>query len=244
MCSMVVACGSTAEPSASPHAGDEEPVEYAEGRHGSHGTHGRHEHGHHGPGHDHDFSDVERFAPIFDDPERDDWQKPDEVVALLDLQPGQTVADIGAGTGYFLSRLSAAVGPGGRVVALDVEPNMVDHMEARIARENLANVTARVVPTDDPGLQPVSVDVVLIVDTWHHISERETYARALWSALRPGGRVYVVDFTEEAPHGPPASMRLTALQIAEELRPAGFEVRTVDESLPHQYVVRATRAAE
>jgi len=207
-------------------------------------THGRHAHGHHGPGHDHDFSDVERFAAIFDDPERDQWQKPDEVIALMDLQPGQIVADIGAGTGYFLSRLSAAVGPEGRVFGLDVEPNMVAHMERRIASESLSNTEAVVVPADDPSLEPASVDAILIVDTWHHIGEREAYAAKLFSALKPGGSVYVVDFTRDAPHGPPPEMRLSPLTVAEELAAAGFVIRTLEESLPHQYVVRATRPTE
>lgn len=206
-------------------------------------THGRHEHGHHGQGHDHDFSDVERFAAIFDDPERDEWQKPDEVVALLALEAGQTVADLGAGTGYFLSRLSNAVGPEGQVLGLDVEPNMVAHMEERIAAEQLPNIEARVVPTDDPGLEPASADAILIVDTWHHIAERETYAAKLFAALKPGGSVFVVDFTADSPHGPPAAMRLTPLQVAEELAPAGFEILTLEESLPYQYVVRATKPA-
>ncbi len=222
--------------------GEHHGAEHQGGEHGH--RHGRHDHGHHGQGAHHDFSDVERFAEIFDDPERDSWQKPDEVVGLLGLQPGQTVADLGAGTGYFLSRLSAAVGPEGAVLALDVEPNMVAHMEARIEREGLANATARAVPTDAPGLEPNSVDVILIVDTWHHIGEREAYAAKLFTALRPGGSVYVVDFTMDSPQGPPAEMRLTTLQVAEELGAAGFEIHTLEETLPHQYVVQATRPTE
>ncbi len=206
-------------------------------------THGRHQHGHHGQGHDHDFSDVERFSAIFDDPERDSWQKPDQVVSLMALQPGQTVADIGAGTGYFLSRLSAAVGPEGRVLGLDVEPNMVAHMAQRIASESLTNAEAAVVPTDDPNLEAASVDAILIVDTWHHIGERDAYSAKLFAALAPGGAVYVVDFTQDAPHGPPPEMRLSPLTVAEELASAGFEIQTLEETLPHQYVVRATKPA-
>jgi len=242
---LLAACGSsepaeTDEPTTETDSGGEAEAGAGEHEH----THGRHQHGHHGQGHDHDFSDVERFAAIFDDPERDEWQKPDEVVALLELEAGQAVADLGAGTGYFLSRLSAAVGPEGRVLALDVEPNMVAHMEERIAAEELANTEARVVPTDGPGLEPASVDAILIVDTWHHVGEREAYAEKLFAALKPGGAVFVVDFTRDAPHGPPAEMRLSPLQVAEELAPAGFEISTLEETLPHQYVVRATKPAE
>ena len=230
---------STTDPEPTTTAGNEEvaPSEAA-------ATHGRHRHGHDRPGHHHDFSDVERFARIFDDPERDAWQKPDEVVALMELSAGQSVVDLGAGTGYFLSRLSAAVGAEGQVLALDVEPAMVEHMEARIEQEQLANTHARAVAPDDPGLEPASVDAILIVDTWHHIDARESYSAKLFQALRPGGHVYVVDFTREAPHGPPPEMRLTPLQVAEELSSAGFEIHTLEEELPHQYVVRATRPVE
>lgn len=240
---VIAACGGDPDPREPERhtdtGGETEPEPAADGP-----THGRHHHGHHGQGHDHDFSDVERFAEIFDDPERAAWQKPDEVVALMGLQPGQTVADLGAGTGYFLSRLSAAVGPEGRVLGLDVEPNMVAHMQERIAAEELGNTEAREVPTDDPGLAPASVDAILIVDTWHHIGEREAYAAKLFGALKPGGAVFVVDFTRDAPHGPPAEMRLSPLTVAEELASAGFEIRTLQESLPHQYVVRAERPAQ
>jgi cyclopropane fatty-acyl-phospholipid synthase-like methyltransferase len=211
-------------------------VDHAAGHPGHH--HGDH-HGHHGQGHQHGFSDVERFAAIFDDPERDEWQMPAHVVELLAIEPGMTVVDLGAGTGYFLPHLAAAVGPEGRVVALDVEPNMVRHMEERIAREGIANVEARVAATDDPGLDPGSVDRVLIVDTWHHIEGRERYAARLRDALRAGGTVTIVDFTRESPHGPPPAMRLSAEAVVEELRAAGLAPAIREERLPYQWVVTA-----
>jgi len=205
------------------------------------GAGGEHAHDHHGQGHHHDFSDVERFAAIFDDPARDEWQRPQEVVSHLALTDGAVVADLGAGTGYFLPHLSPAVGAEGRVLALDVEEAMVAHMQERIAEAEMANAEARVVPTDAPGLEPASVDRVLIVDTWHHIAEREAYSARLAEALRPGGFVLVVDFTMDSPHGPPASMRLTAEQVAAELEAGGLTTEIVQETLPYQYVVRAAR---
>jgi predicted methyltransferase len=186
----------------------------------------------------HGFSDVARFVAIFDDPERDAWQRPAEVIALLELGPGMTVADVGAGTGYFEPHLAAAVGPRGQVLALDVEPNMVSHMRERFRDAGLANVEARRVAPGDPGLAPASVDRVLIVDTWHHVEDREHYAAKLREAVRPGGVVLVVDFTAESPHGPPARMRLPPEQVGAELSAGGFEVEVLDESLPWQYVVR------
>lgn len=189
----------------------------------------------------HDFSDVERFARMFDDPARDAWQRPEEVVRLLALAPGQVVVDLGAGTGYFLPHLAPAVRPGGQVVALDAEPAMVEHMRRRIAQEGLTGAVARGVEVDDPGLAEASVDRILVVDTWHHLSDRVRYARALYQALRPGGRLLVVDFTLETGRGPPPAARLAAEQVLRELRDAGFDAELAVETLPDQYVVQGVR---
>lgn len=219
---LVTACGGGGTPdhaSGHPHAG---------------GEHG-------GAAHEHDFSDVERFAAMFDDPARDEWQRPADVVAMLELQPGAVVADLGAGTGYFASHLSIAVGASGRVLALDTEPAMVAHMERRFAEAGLTNVEARAVAADDPGLAPGSVDRILVVDTWHHIQDRPAYARRLAQALRPGGFVLVVDYTEESPHGPPMAMRLNEHEVHSELTHGGLTCAAVEEELPYQFVVRADR---
>ncbi len=204
---------------------------------GSHHPAGEHAH-HGGGGSVHDFSDVERFAAMFDDPERSEWQHPAEVIALLGLAEGMTVVDLGAGTGYFVPHLAAAVGSSGRVLALDVEPKMVAHMRQRFEAAELGNARAQIVLPDDPGLEAGSVDRILIVDTWHHIAERERYAALLRAALRPGGEIVVVDFAPESPHGPPPAMRLPQEDVAAELSSAGLEVEILEESLPWQYVVR------
>ncbi len=189
-----------------------------------------------------DFSEVERFARHFDSADRDAWQKPDEVVKLLDLHPGHVVADIGAGTGYFLSYWSKAVGAEGRVLALDVEPNMVLYMKRHAQKSGWGNVDARVVAPDDPGLPPSGVDRIVVVDTWHHIDDRAAYSAKLLRALRPGGSVLVVDFTLESDLGPPAKHRLSPEQVEKELEAGGFRAE-IDrsETLPKQYVVRGTK---
>jgi SAM-dependent methyltransferase len=229
-----LACGGSSSSGPTAPASPPAPPAAHQG-HGDHGDHGAPGHVH-GGGH-HGFDDAERWAKVFDDPARDAWQKPDAVVALLDARPGMTVVDIGAGTGYFLARLSRAVGPTGRVIGTDLEPDMVRYMTERAAREGLGNVEARQAPADGPGLAAGSVDRVLIVDVWHHIAERDTYARALAGALRPGGAVMIVDFTAEAAHGPPAAMRLPAADIVATLRGAGLDAAIATESLPDQYVV-------
>jgi ubiquinone/menaquinone biosynthesis C-methylase UbiE len=186
-----------------------------------------------------DFSDTSKFARAFDDPQRDAWQKPDDVVARLGLEPGSVVVDLGSGTGYFVPRLSRAVGPSGKVLALDVEPNMVDHVQKRAREAGLANVESRKVPFDDPQLAPGSVDRVLIVNTWHHIDQRVEYTRKLARALKPSGEVWIVDFTLDAKRGPPAKHRLTAQQVVSELEQGSLVAEVVEpESLPEQYLVR------
>ncbi len=178
---------------------------------------------------------------MFDSPERQAWQKPADVVALLGVEPGMTVVDLGAGTGYFLSYLSEAAGKGGRVLALDPEPDMIRFIAERAKRDKLANVEARQIPFDDPKLEPASVDRVLIVNTWHHIAKRADYAGKLLAALKPGGRVYIVDFTRDSPSGPPVEERLKAEQVIAELAAGGLEAESVEEKLPRQYVVVGRR---
>lgn len=151
------------------------------------------------------------------------------------------VADLGAGTGYFLPHLSRAVGENGRVLALDVEPNLVDHMKKRVEKDGLANVEVQLIPTDDPKLEPGSVDVVLIVDTWHHIDARSAYAGKLAAALKPGGRVVVVDFTMDSPEGPPKKHRLPPDAVEKELAGGSLKPETLASSLPRQYVVVGRR---
>ncbi len=221
------------------------------------GGHAHHRPGHHGPGDasrdgghatdyrhetmDHDFGDAEEWSARFDSPERKAWQKPAEVVALLVVESGMTVVDLGAGTGYFLSYLSRAAGEGGRVLALDPEPDMIRFMAERARREGMANVEPRRIPFDDPELEPASVDRVLIVNTWHHIGKRADYAGKLLAALKPGGGVYVVDFTHDSPSGPPVAERLEPEQVIAELTGGGLEAETLKETLPRQYVVVGRR---
>ncbi len=195
------------------------------------------EHAHdHGPL-GHRFENAKEWSKRFDDPARDAWQRPEEVVRLMGIEAGQTVADIGAGTGYFLKRLSRAVGEKGSVLALDIEPDMVRHMSGRAASEGLRNVEARLVPFDDPKLGEGTVHRILIVNTWHHIPDRADYTRKLARALAPGGAVFVVDYTLESKMGPPKEHRIAPGVVAAELRAGGLAAATVDEPLPEQYIV-------
>lgn len=187
----------------------------------------------------HSFDDVERWTSIFDAEGRDEWQKPAEVVQLMEISPGMTVADIGAGTGYFLEHLAKAVGPRGHVIGLDIEPKMVAFMNERANSNGWSQVEAREIAPDDARLAASSVDRILVVNTWHHIEGREAYAEKLLPALRRGGQLLIVDFTMDAPMGPPAEKRLTFDTVIGELQAAGFKAKVLEETLPHQYVVSA-----
>lgn len=190
---------------------------------------------------DHQFKDAERWSEMFDSEERDAWQKPHEVMQLMSIEPGMVVADIGAGTGYFVKHLSHAVGHSGKVHALDVEREMVEFMKERAGKENWHNVAARTVAPDEPGLKAGSVDRILIVNTWHHISDRAEYARKLAAALADGGAIYIVDLTLESKNGPPVEHRLSPEQIISELKAGGLETELLEESLTEQYIVVGRR---
>jgi arsenite methyltransferase len=225
------ACGSG--PGARPHGSAQS--------HGHAHPHGpAQSHGHaHGHGH---FANPEEAAKRFDDPARDEWQKPDDVIRALQLTPSSVVADLGAGTGYFAMRLARVV-PRGAVIATDLEPAMVRYLDERARRENLTNVTSVLATRAASGLTPESVDAILVVHVWHHLDDRVAFARDIAASLRPDGRVVVVDFRLDATRGPPAAMRLAPDAIVADLRAAGLDAKVSTVELPGQYIVEARRAA-
>ncbi|MFA5909718.1 MAG: methyltransferase domain-containing protein [Vicinamibacterales bacterium] len=181
----------------------------------------------------HRFDDPSKFAKSFDDPARDAWQMPSKVIDALALKGGMAVADIGAGTGYFSMRL-AKVAADLTVYAVDIEPAMVEHLKARATSEHLMNVVPVLAGAAGPNL-PKPVDVVLIVDTYHHIPNRPAYFRDLRKSLTAAGRVAIVDFRKDAPEGPPVEFRFTAEQIEAEMKQAGFRLEAKHGFLPRQH---------
>ena len=192
--------------------------------------------GHSREGVQHRFQEIDRWVEIFEAPERDQWQKPEEVIRMLKLKPGDAVADIGAGTGYFTRRIAQAVGPGGKALGLDIEPGMVKYMRKDAKSRGLENYRAHLVGPHDPQLSPASVDVVFICNTFHHLQERIAYLEKLVFALRPGGRVVVVDFYKwTLPMGPPPKGKLTQALVREEFQQAGYRLIRAEVFLPYQY---------
>lgn len=183
--------------------------------------------------HQHSFRGAERWAHVFDDPERDAWQKPHEVIKALALKPDARVADLGAGTGYFSARLANML-PKGRVYAVDIEPDMVRYLAERAKRESLRNLTAVAGAPEDARL-PEKVDLILLVDVYHHIEDRERYFRRLGASLRPGGRIAIIDFRLDSPSGPPRAARVAPETVKAEMKAAGHGLVAEHAFLPHQY---------
>ena len=183
--------------------------------------------------HQHSFQGAERWAHVFDDPGRDRWQKPHEVIQALALEPGARVADLGAGTGYFSARLANTL-PQGRVYAVDIEPDMVRYLGERAKREKLSNLQPVQGKPDDPAL-PEAVDLVLLVDVYHHVEARTDYFRKLARLLRAGGRVAIVDFRLDSPQGPPRAARVAPDTVKAEMKAAGYALAAEHGFLPYQY---------
>jgi cyclopropane fatty-acyl-phospholipid synthase-like methyltransferase len=181
----------------------------------------------------HRFEHAEEWAARFEDPSRDAWQQPDKVIEALALPPNAKVADVGSGTGYFAVRLARAV-PQGRVYGVDVEPDMARYLGERARREGLSNVTPVVASPSDAKL-PEPVDVVLVVDTYHHIDNRADYFRRLKGSLTPRGRLAIIDFRKGQPMGPPDAHKLAPEQVRAELESAGWRLAAEHGFLPHQY---------
>lgn len=184
----------------------------------------------------HGFGNVAHWVSVFDDPKRDVWQKPEQVVEALELRPGARVVDLGAGTGYFSRHLATAVGESGTVFAVEVEPNLVVHLRERAENEKTPNVIPILASLDNPRLPRAVVDLVLIVDTFHHIDDRLGYLRRLRSALTPGGRVAIIDWLKrELPVGPDVDHKIPRQQVIREMEKAGYRLTQAPDLLPYQY---------
>ncbi len=178
------------------------------------------------------FDDAEQWAKSFDDPARDAWQMPARVIEALGLKRGQILADIGAGTGYFTIPIAkSAAAP--KVYAVDIEPSMVAYVRQRAAKQGLKNVIGVQAAAERTNL-PEPVDLVLIVDTYHHLPSRVAYFTALKALMKPGARLAIVDYKKGSPNGPPEEFRFTPEQITSELTKAGFVLDTRHDFLPRQ----------
>ena len=184
----------------------------------------------------HLHQDTKAYVAMLEDPKRDAYQKPHEVIQALQLKDGETVADIGAGSGYFTFRLARHVGEKGRIYAVDVSPDMIVHLNRRIRDEGVKNVTTVLCAPDDPLLPDASIDRVFICNTWHHIADHPRYLALLKKGLKPGGQIVMIDFKKEGtPVGPPTEMRINRTELVQEMEKNGFRVVGEQDFLPYQY---------
>ena len=180
--------------------------------------------------------DSKAYIARLEDPKRDAYQKPDEVVKALKLEEGEVIADIGAGSGYFTFRLARPVGEKGRVYAVDVSPDMIVHVNRRVRDLNVKNVVTILSAPDDPLLADASVDRFLIVDTWHHIGGHAKYLALLKRMLKPGGQVIMIDFKKaKTPVGPPMEIRIDRDDLVREMEANGFQLAAEHTFLEYQY---------
>jgi ubiquinone/menaquinone biosynthesis C-methylase UbiE len=187
-----------------------------------------------------------RFAPVMgyqgaewlERSERDEEEEPDVALNVLKIPKGASVADIGAGSGYITEKLAARVGPSGRVFANDVQPQMLEILSRRLAAKRITNVTLLQGTVDDPKLARASVDLALMVDVYHELSQPQSMLQHLREALKPGGRLVLLEYRKEDPTIPiKPEHKMSVAEAKLEVEAEGFTLSRVDEALPRQHIL-------
>ena len=187
-----------------------------------------------------------RIAPVMshfgadwlDRAERDAEEHPRRAIQALQVKPGHVVADVGAGTGYYTVLLAKRVTPGGRVYATDIQPEMLDLLRGRLARERLANVELVLGGEDDPRLPSRCCDLILMVDVYHELAQPQAMMRRLREALKPGGRLALIEFRKESPWVPiREEHKMSVAEARAELAADGYRLDEVIDVLPWQHIL-------
>lgn len=208
--------------------------------------HAHHKHGHkkgnkhrHGDANEHMHqSSVEDLIQRFESPERDEYQQPEKVIQYLGDLNGKSMMDIGAGSGYFSVKLAEK---GAHVIAADVDEEFQNYLKERIEKNKLENIELRKIEYDSPMLADQEVDIVFMVNVYHHIENRKDYFTKVKTGTKETGELVIVDFfKKEAPIGPPVDHKISKEQVIEELKEAGYSsFETEVDLLPYQYIIRA-----
>jgi ubiquinone/menaquinone biosynthesis C-methylase UbiE len=187
-----------------------------------------------------------RFAAVMDTSgaswldrsERETEEAPDDALDLIGVKKGSTVADIGAGSGYMTVKLSKRVGANGVVYATDIQPAMIELLDKRLQKAKLVNVKTILGAVDDPRLPPASIDMALMVDVYHELSQPQIMLRRIQDALKPGGRLVLLEYRKEDPSIPiRPEHKMTVAEAKMELEAEGFKLTRVDDGLPRQHVL-------
>jgi len=186
------------------------------------------------------------FAPVMgvggagwlERPEREAEEAPSKALAALELKPGMVVADIGAGSGYYTSRMAKLVGATGQVYATDIQPGMLELLNRRIQAEGLANVTPVLGAMEDPALPAAAIDLAIMVDVYHELQNPQVFLQKLRTVFKPGGRLVLVEFRKEDPNVPILQVhKMSVAEVKMELEAEGFVLDKVIDVLPWQHII-------
>jgi arsenite methyltransferase len=181
-------------------------------------------------------NDPKAYIGALEDPKRDAYQKPQEVMTALAIKPGEVIADIGAGSGYFTFRLAQHVGGKGKIYAVDVSPDMILHINRRIRELHMSNVVTVLSDSDDPLLPDRSIDRFFFSESWHHIENQTKYLALMKRMLKPAGQVVMIDFQKkDLPVGPPLQMKIAKEDLIKQMQRHGFRLQEEYTFLPYQY---------
>jgi 2-polyprenyl-3-methyl-5-hydroxy-6-metoxy-1,4-benzoquinol methylase len=186
---------------------------------------------------------IESLVNAFDSPERAEWQRPGKVIALFGDVSNQKIMDLGAGSGYFSLRLAAK---GARVIAADVDERFQEIIRKKLENKDLSVLAERVelrkIGYDNPGLEREEVDGILIVDTWHHIDNRNMYIKKALEGVKKGGKIIIVDYKKGVPGGPPENHKLGMEEAMKEFGDINVEnIHTDTKMLERQYIIMISK---
>ena len=183
-------------------------------------------------------SSMDELIERFESPERDAYQMPDKVLDAIGDLKGKTVMDIGAGSGYFSVKLARRAG---QVIAADVSKDFQEFLKKRIEKENITNISLRLLPFDSPELKEGEVDMVFMSNTYHHIDHRPRYFSMVKKGIKIGGSLVIIDYVKsDIPVGPPTEHKVSMDQIIAELKKAGFTNFDLNVNLlPYQFIITA-----
>lgn len=186
------------------------------------------------------------FAPVMgvggagwlERPERESEEAPAKAIEALGLKPGMVVADIGAGSGYYASRMAKKVGPTGRVYATDIQPGMIELLNRRVASEGLTNVTTVLGAMDNPKLPAKAIDLAIMVDVYHELQQPQLFLQRLKDTFKPDGRLVLVEFRKEDPKVPILEVhKMSVAEVKQELEAEGYVLDKVIDVLPWQHII-------